>query len=366
MAPLRRIALVTSLLGGGGAERIAVTMAAWWARQGHRVCIFVLREDGAVPEYDVPPLIEVVRLRLLREDNPVWSFRHPRALYRLRRAILGFAPNLVVSFLDKLNVAVLLALRRAHVPVVATEHLAPWCNPLGPVWEWLRRWTYPSAMLVACPTDRITSWFTERIPGKYATLPSPAALKKCTADRPERARNILGAGRLVPQKGFDRLIEIAAQVLPGHPDWQLLIAGEGPERPKLEYLIESLDLQGRVRLLGAVSNIFSEMERSSVFALSSRHEAYPMVLCEALAAGCAVVAFDCPTGPKEILGAPPAGYLIPDGQLNAFSTALRCLIENSDLRLNFSAMAQRKAESLDTETIMPLWDKQLAAIGLCP
>ena len=105
----RRLVLVTSCLGGGGAERIVATMAAYWAHAGHEVHVVALRADEKGPAYTFPATVRIHRLRLIVEHNAVFDIRHIGRLWRLRRLLVGIRPALVLSFIDKLNVAVLLS-----------------------------------------------------------------------------------------------------------------------------------------------------------------------------------------------------------------------------------------------------------------
>jgi glycosyltransferase involved in cell wall biosynthesis len=93
----------------------------------------------------------------------------------------------------------------------------------------------------------------------------------------------------------------------------LVILGEGSERGKLEGMVRRMGLEGEVSLLGFVENPFKFMKRAKVFVLSSRFEGFPLVLVEALALGMRVVATDCESGPREILGGGRWGILVSVG-----------------------------------------------------
>ena len=360
--PFAHLVFVTSQLGGGGAERILVTMARWWAERGTRVSIVVLRADPPSFEYRVPEGIYICRLGLIAETNPVLALGHGVRLWRLRRSLQRLRPSLVITFLDKLNVAVLLALSGSGIPVVATEHLAPWHNRLGFVWETLRRMAYPKAVAVIAPTERISRWFQDRMRGRFETLASPAVDIERRSKAVRREHVLLAAGRLSPQKGFDVLIEASAPILRENPNWRLHIAGEGQARAALAEQIRQHGLESQIRLLGAIPDLDSRMARAEVFVLSSRHEAYPMVLCEALAAGCAVVATDCDTGPREILGQPPAGVLVRTADVDALRKAMGALMADAQARHAYRELAFRRAPELQARVVMPAWDARLKAL----
>jgi GalNAc-alpha-(1->4)-GalNAc-alpha-(1->3)-diNAcBac-PP-undecaprenol alpha-1,4-N-acetyl-D-galactosaminyltransferase len=359
MTGRHHIVFVTSALAGGGAERVLLTMARYWANVGHRVTVLVLR--SSMPgEYPIPGDVTVDRLVLLDERNPVSDWRHLGRLAKLRARLKSLAPDVVITFIDKLNTAVLIALTGTGIPVIATEHLAPWMNPLGVVWEGLRRLSYRRARCVVSPTRGITEWFRANYRGRFETLPYPANLELYQGNQ-TRDPIILAVGRLAHQKGFDILIDAFATVAPLYPDWKVQIAGEGPLRLALEAQIAECRLSERVQLLGHVGDVASLYRRADIFALPSRHEAYPMVLCEALAAGCCVVATDCPTGPREILDSPRAGLLVAPDNVSAFAEALERLVQPSAGRQAMSAAAKENSLRLEASHVMTLWDSALVA-----
>ncbi len=111
--------------------------------------------------------------------------------------------------------------------------------------------------------------------------------------------NLLAVGRLVPQKGFDLLIESLA--LCRDPRLRLTLLGEGPMREELEVLAHSKGVAGQVRFAGFQKNPYPFFAQADVFVLSSRFEGFPNVILEALACGTPVIATPAPGGIKEIL-----------------------------------------------------------------
>lgn len=137
---------------------------------------------------------------------------------------------------------------------------------------------------------------------------------------------ILSAGRLHPQKDFPTLLKAFALVSKDKP-CRLMILGEGEERNKLEALVCELQLQGRVVFPGQVANPYAYMAQSRLFVLSSAWEGFGNVLAEALAVGTPVVSTDCPSGPREILQNGLYGALVPVGNVQALSQAIRDTLE---------------------------------------
>lgn len=353
--PFKTIVLVSSSLNGGGAERILITMAENWIAQGHSVSILTLRTDVAV-EYELPEGARRIRLDLIGETNPFWRPNHIFRLWRLRHAIVRSRPDLVISYLDKMNIAVLLSLIGTEIPVVATEHLAPWKSPIGPGWEMLRKLIYRRARFVVSPTEAITNWFIRRMSGTFVTLPSPVGFKYKLGDI-ARHSVILGVGRLAPQKGFDLLIEAFGRLAPSFPDWKLEIAGVGPEQERLTEIVKRLNLKGRVCFLGYIEDIQTLYKSCEIFVLSSRHEAYPMALCEALLSGCCVIATDCDTGPREIVRSPD--MLVPPENVDALAEKLGLLLSSPQHRKYNRGIARDAAKTLESDSVFQRWNEVL-------
>jgi glycosyltransferase involved in cell wall biosynthesis len=132
---------------------------------------------------------------------------------------------------------------------------------------------------------------------------------------------ILAVGRLHRQKGFDILLEAFA-IARAEVDCRLVILGEGPERTALLAMAERLGLAYDIDMPGFAENPFPLMRRAGVFVLSSRWEGFPNALVEAMACGAPVIAADCPSGPREILGGGRYGTLVPPENPQALGRAL--------------------------------------------
>jgi glycosyltransferase involved in cell wall biosynthesis len=160
--------------------------------------------------------------------------------------------------------------------------------------------------------------------------------------------HLLSVGAISPRKGFDVLIDALAPLtkLP----WQLAIAGDltraAHEVARLRASIQKHDLAGRIELLGAVSSerLVNLYQHADLFVLASRFEGYGMAYAEALSHGLPVIGTTAGAIPDTV--PPEAGILVPPGDVNALSNALRSVIADVDLRCRLSNSAMTAAKAL--------------------
>lgn len=142
---------------------------------------------------------------------------------------------------------------------------------------------------------------------------------------------ILGVGRLSEQKDWPCLFR-AFQLVRKRADAQLWVVGGGGLMPGLEDLARELGIRDHVKFFGHKSSPYEYMKKAAVFCLSSVHEGFPVVLQEAMACGCPVVATDCPFGPDEIINDGQNGYLVPVGDFEEMADRLLKLLDDPELR----------------------------------
>ena len=165
---------------------------------------------------------------------------------------------------------------------------------------------------------------------------------------------IISAGRLAPQKGYDFLIKAMKDVVKKHSDWKLNIWGEGDLRNDLQKRIDDAGLQDNISLCGYTNDINKEFAKSAFYVLSSRFEGLPLVLIEALSVGLPSVAFDCPSGPAELL-AEGGGILVEKENINKLAEAINYMIEHPEYREECSKHKEFIRKNLSPDVIFSKW-----------
>jgi glycosyltransferase involved in cell wall biosynthesis len=176
------------------------------------------------------------------------------------------------------------------------------------------------------------------------------------------AKVLVAAGRLTPQKGFDLLLDAFHTVVGKHPDWQLWIFGGGGHRDCLAAQIARLGLTGQAHLKGNAAHLDEQFAAASIFVLSSRFEGLPMVLLEAMTAGLAPVAFDCPTGPAQVITHGRSGLLVPPRDVAGLAAAICELIEDPARRCAMGAASRKGAERYAIATVSQRWAELFAEL----
>jgi len=269
------VAIVIPSLGLGGAERVALWLAANLQRCGHRVLLLT----QLAPEADVYALPAGLERHVLGPQPWCWGWR-PFGKY------LGYGASL-------------LPLR-----VVVTERNAPWRRQLPWELDLLRRLFYRCAAAQVVQTEPIAAWFHRHAHcRRLAVIPNAVQHPQPTlapgvgqltpeASIPPGRLLLLAAGTKPHQKGFDLLLEAFVALASRHPHWDLAIVGLDPQRIEaglsaatLQRRAHAAGLATRVHFVGPVADMGAWYARADCFVLSSRFEGIPNVLLEAMAAG---------------------------------------------------------------------------------
>ncbi len=175
-------------------------------------------------------------------------------------------------------------------------------------------------------------------------------------------KTVVGIGRIVRAKGFDRLVKAWKQVAAAHPDWTLRIYGGGaPENvAKLSARIADAGLEDKIILMGSSPEIGVELAKSSIYVVSSRYEGFGMTILEAMSKGVPVAAFDCPHGPREIITHGHDGLLVRSTKTADLANAICRLIEHEPLRRRLGRNGLLTSSAYALDEIGAQWDRLLA------
>ncbi|MEV6194592.1 glycosyltransferase family 4 protein [Streptomyces sp. NPDC051920] len=277
----------------------------------------------------------------------------PRAEYRYRQyseltdrrigeCLAGTDADVVVGTRPGLNVHLALQAPR-HVARVGQEHLTLDGHPPRLRSALRRAYRRLDTLTTVTEADAAAYRRKVRMPGvRVEALPNSVP-EPVLAPADGAAKVIIAAGRLVPVKRYDLLIEAFAMVAAEHPDWRLRIYGKGQEHERLRQLVAELGLYDKVLLMGAATPMEAEWVKGSIAVAASDYEAFGMTIIEAMSCGLPVVSTDCPHGPGEIIEDGVDGRLVPVGDRDALGEALRGLVRDDEWRLRAGRAARKSA-----------------------
>lgn len=246
--------------------------------------------------------------------------------------------------------------KRKLIQFIAWEHFT--IQVAGGFSKLVRKLFYPRMMVIAL-TERDRRQI-ERLfhPKSVVCIPHASAFEIDGSHFSPEHKIILAVGRISPQKGFDLLINSFSLISANHPDWKLRIIGNDfGDKALLEKMISDKHINN-IELRPATIEIEKAYQAASFFVLSSRFEGLGLVLIEAMGFGLPVVAFDCPTGPAEIV-TEHNGFLVENGNIVELAEKMEALIKDRNLLLQKSKGALQDARAFSKVKIDKLWQSVL-------
>lgn len=350
-------------MDSGGAERVASTLANAWVSRGDKVTLMPTFFGRGECFYELSSEVNLVYLADLvprRQRSFVNQFARLKAL---RRFFSEERPDVVVSFLSNVNVAVVIASAGLGIPTVVCERTNPFICPTSKRLKIARRLTYPFADSLVVQTRAVANglaaanWNLRKIQVIPNPIPQELLDTQINGNGAGEKKLLLAVGRLGEEKQFSVLINVFSRLAQQHPTWVLRVVGEGPLRDSLQQQIIDLDLGDRVELPGRTVNIGDELVRADGFVLTSRFEGFPNALLEAMAVGLPCVTFDCPSGPREMSMEGAVAMLVPVNDEHALGHALSRLMLDEDLRQSLGRRARASViERFSLDKVLGKWD----------
>ncbi|MCW6036635.1 glycosyltransferase [Spirulina subsalsa FACHB-351] len=335
------VALFLRYLGGGGAERVMLNLARGLLDEGLKVDLVLGQAWGPHLE-KIPSEIRVINL----DSAQAWQI-----VFALRKYLQTEQPKALLSALHYANEIAIWAKRLGGIStrIIVSEHntfsqaIQQTSRSKQLLLPWFVRYFYPWADSIVAVSKGAAEDLAQStglmgdfpIQTIYNPVITPELRQKAQEPldhpwfQPGEPPVILGVGKLETQKDFPTLIKAFAQVRQTQAA-RLVILGWGPDRDRLETLIQDLNLSQDVALLGYIDNPYPYMAQAAVFVLSSRWEGLPTVLIEAMTVGTPVISTNCKSGAAEILADGQYGCLVPIGDSTTMAQAiLQILAGNS-------------------------------------
>ncbi|WP_276954183.1 glycosyltransferase [Helicobacter rodentium] len=343
------LAFVISSLRMGGAERVASLIANELSSQ-YRILLFIWNDKERF--YPLNPNVEI-RILATKKRGVLGNILR---IFKLWRAFRAQKVDLSIGFIHQTNILTILASKIARIPCIATEHSI--FNALeSKFWRILRYLTYPLANCVTTLTQQDLKHYSfvknvYVLPNPVEITPNPHALvENLNSFKPY----ILTAGRMIASKGFDELIDAFRIFSAQFPQYTLLLAGDGIQRKALEEQAKGL----KCKFLGKIESLMPYYANAEFFALASHREALSNVLIESLLCGTPVVSYDCPYGPKEIIGCDSSirnGILVEMNEKRVESLAA-AFVKMAQNRKDYAKNTALAYERFSSKVVLEKWQQ---------
>ena len=336
---------------GGGTERMTQILASLLSGiPEYSIYVASLNPCGK-SYYELNENIEFISLKRSRVFiiDSIWQ------LYKLQRNLgIDIIIN-VDSFLSIYTIP--LKILNWKLKVVSWE-MFNLENDLGIKWSnQLRQFALRWSDYYICLTQRDLSSFKNRFSIKkpITYIYDPCEYESLDCEYDASSKKIVTAGHFFKTKGYDLAVEVAKIVLPKYKDWKWYFYGDGVELENVKNLVSEYNLENQIVFAGRTKNISEIYQDSAIYVMTSRLEGFGLVLLEAKCHSLPTIAFDCPSGPAEIIEDNISGFLIPPFDIKDMANKIDYLINNSSKRIEFAQYAKNNLDKFSQKTFLGRW-----------
>lgn len=351
--------LIGNINHSGGTERVTTLIANALAHKNYQISILSLI-DGKQPFFELVPSIKTYSLY---SEKISFKKNFFGAVWRIRKFVTQHEIDTLVvvdSISCVFTVPALVGLKVKHI---CWEHFN-FKNNNGVKYRNIgRKWAAKYCDYVVTLTQRDKELWEKglkKINAKIVAISNPVSYEKIEHIPSLEYKTILAVGRLTHVKGFDLLITAWTRVAQQVPDWKIVIVGSGEDEIMLKQMAKDFEVDDSIIFTGQQKKIDNFYRQASFFCMTSRFEGLPMALLEAQAFGLPMVAFDCDTGPAEIIDHNINGLLVEPGNINGLTNSLLELINLSNIQ--YEKMSSNAVENSVRYSVNPIVKQWLSII----
>lgn len=339
----KKICIAIHGLAHAGAERVAASWANYLVKQGHSV--FVLVYGPCEDTYNLDKKVRIVPIADTRETY--FQMSKGKQLFCIRKIIRNERPQVIVSFLPKMQISMMLATLGMRVKRIETVRNNPWMDKDVEGKRFLWNLCFYRSDVIIVQTKEQSLYFSERLQKKCVVISNPVSpgfSSKQKVYDDEKIRRFVAVARINKQKNYPLMVQAFAQAVQETPDCTLDIFGAGtPDKTAdLQELIDKLGMTDSIHMRGWQKDIAALLPSYDAFLMSSDYEGMPNALAEAMASGLVCLSTDCRTGPKDMIDSGVSGFLATTGDLEAFSEGIRKIVQMDCEQCNAMGTAARE------------------------
>lgn len=355
------VVYVDSMAPAGGIERVIANLANNWIE---KYSVEIIVKDKGEVFYELKENIKIISI-----DTPLllnMKSKKSRAInlfksiilshIKLKKVLIQEKPDFIYTANPINSLEIFLLGSKYLNKLIISEHGSKY--GYNKFYNFIKKIVYPKAYKLSVPTKLDTElYLQEGYPSVY--IPHLATFKSGSLND-LNDKTVLNIGRLTNDKQQLKLLNIWSNLSKQNKigQWKLLIVGKGEEKEKLQKFIYNHNIQNSVKIVPPTPKIHEIFKKASIFAFTSKYEGFGMVLLEAMSFGIPCIAFDCPSGPRDIIVDNFNGYLIENDNLDQFSMQLEKLMCNeNNIRIKMGKYALETVDKWNNGKILDEWDK---------
>ena len=354
----KKLVFFISSLSSGGAERVVSVLSKQMLNHFEQVEI--------VTYFDLPvfyALDSKVKLECLERKT------HSKSVLvnckYLRKHLNETRPTVLISFMAPFNILALLSVPwRRDYPVIVADRNDPRYECRNLMRRVLRYFLYKyKADRVVVQTKNNTRFYPSRVRRKIEVIYNPISIQSekigCALSVPKQ-KLLVNVARLERQKNQKMLLRSFKGVFEKHPEYRLIIYGEGQMREELLSYSKTLGIEDYVFFPGRESDIIEKIKVATIFVLSSDYEGMSNSMLEAMCIGLPVVSTEV-SGAIDLITDNVNGSLVPIGDEVLMTEAILSIIEDETKRMNLATNAVKVSSLLDVNNITDKWVKCISS-----
>ncbi|REE83089.1 glycosyltransferase involved in cell wall biosynthesis [Lutibacter oceani] len=366
---MKKVAIfVDQLHTHGGIEKLVAIKANYWATQFKYDVSVVSTENKNQPLiYELDPRVHFIDLKInYKRLKSYFSIQNLMLLVinilKVQKYILKEKPDFIVvaSHIPITYILPFLILRKTKI--IKEFHFTKYFYTNKMKGIKLKLLNFIEAKydkLVVLSAEESMFYKSQNI----EVIPNPVIINSNQQLKKIASKELIAVSvvRFAPVKRLELLVEIWDQFSKVNSNWKLLIYGtlNNIYANEIVELVKTKKLEHCIIFMNESSHVFNELNKSRVVLITSEQECFPMVILEANSVGVPVIAFDCPTGPRNIINSAIDGLLVENNNIEAFVTSLFEFSTNESLQKKIAKNAYINSNNYNLEHIMNLWNTKI-------
>lgn len=362
----KKVIFIIPRMGGGGAERVVSIVGNGLIKRGYDIFIAVFVGNDSYYDLDeniklLSANFSIVRAEgIKRKISMAQSFIS--SINFVKEIIRKYDPDVIVPLLTAGEIVGYFAtIGNKKTARVSSERNDP--ANRGYLIRKFKARIYKSSNLLICQSKTVSDYYSFVSEDKKLVIPNP--IDRASLPNPVHETvplRIVSVGRLTPQKNMTLLVRAFALIANEFKEVTLTIYGEGPKRAEIEEIINSSNLQNRIFLPGASSDVLNQIKDAALFVMSSDFEGFPNALLEAMSLKIPVISTDFATGVAREIVTNDYGLVVPCNDVHTLANAMKKVLSDEKFRLKIRNQDNTELKKYDVERIIDMWDRALSKV----